>query len=145
MYDIKTEYFWNETFGVAECIIYRGRKRYIGRAYCHTVDEEYKSERIGKYIAFTRASIIMYKAILKEEAYPGYLALKHLKSSYEQSYRYNPSSFEARVMKKEYFKAKSDVEELQGLIRDAKKELAEYLELRKSYQKTGQLKTKQPS
>lgn len=133
---LNPDYFWSEDSGTAVCIIDDGEGHYFkGIAFCCPEDEKFKSERVGCYIAESRALINMYNFKLHNEAIPAYKALKHLKNSFEQSYRYNPESYEARVMKKEYYGAEDKVNMYKALIRATKRELAQYLELRKKYQK----------
>ena len=132
---LNPQYFWFEEQGHTMCIIDDGEGNlFKGTAQCHEKDEKFKSERIGEYIAESRALIEMYKYKLHNEAIPAYKALKHLKNSMEQSYRYNPKSFEARVMKKEYFYAKEVVEMYRIALKNTKNELAKYLDKRKEYQ-----------
>ena len=132
---LKPDYYWYEDTGTAICGINGGEGNiFRGTAHCCPSDEEFKSERIGCYIAETRALINMYNYKLYYEAIPAYKALKHLKNSFEQSYRYNPDSYEARVMRKEYYGAEDEVNMYRTLIKATKKELALYFEERNKYQ-----------
>lgn len=134
MFDnIRPAYDWIEDEGVMICTLQEGKQEWVGIANCHPLDEEYKSEYAGGMIAESRALINMYNDKLYNDALPRFKALKHLRNSMEQSYRYNPDSFEAKVMRKEYYGAQTDVEILRTLIRATKRQLANYIADREEY------------
>ena len=133
--NVKPVYDWIEEDGVMICTLREGKQEWVGIANCHPFDKEYKSEYAGGMIAESRALINMYNDKLYNDALPRFKALKHLRNSMEQSYRYNPDSFEAKVMRKEYYGAQTDVEILRTLIRATKRQLANYISDREKYMK----------
>jgi hypothetical protein len=105
----KTIYTWDETTGTATCRIPYNHSEYIGVAKCHPEDEDFKSELIGSELAYSRACIKVLQAI-KNEKRAQLQVLKELYGSLDPSPRFNPNSFEAKMMRKKMDEVKADIE-----------------------------------
>ena len=98
---IRKRFSWNPDNGVAACeLIYKGRA-FKGEAHCHLDDYDFQSERTGCFIAECRAELAMLRYRKNCELKPALQALKHTYGLLVQSSKYNPNSYESKVLYKQ--------------------------------------------
>lgn len=122
----KPQYIWDEETGVASCILYDGNDVYVGTATCHPDSFDMKSEKIGLTIAQMRAEI---KALnnYKNNLKAGYAALKQLYYSINQSQKWNPESYESRMIVRQMQLKQLDITTINEEIQDRKHNLKQYI------------------
>lgn len=112
---------------VASCTIYYKRKPFLGVAYCHPQDKDFCSEKTGSAIAEMRAQIKLLTHIRDNELRPAYNAINHLYSSLSQGLKYNENSHEFKVVRRELFKLKNQLDTVSKEIVSVKKSLSAYI------------------
>lgn len=114
---IKPNYFWDEETGVMLCEIeYRGNT-FKGIAVCHEDDADFKSELVGSDLAYERAYIKLFKYLKKSEK-ARLDVLLNVYNSMAQSYRFNPDSFEAKMLKKSIYRTEQVIKGLGDTIKE---------------------------
>ena len=99
-----------------------------GYSFLHPEEPE-ASDFTGEYIATIRAEINYYKLIRKNELLPQVKTLNHLLTCITNtgSKKYNPDSPEAKLIRKQYWMAKSDYEAIGEIIQQLEETLSSYL------------------
>lgn len=102
-----------------------------GMARLHP-DEPHASDFTGEYISTIRAEIKYYKLIRKNELGPQIKTLNHLLNCITNtgSKRYNPDSPEAKLIRKQYWMAKTDYEAVGEIIEQLENALSNYIKAR---------------
>lgn len=120
---------WSEEFGSAACILEDNKgNTFIGSAHCHEDDFDMKSEKTGCEIAFRRAKIEFFKHIRDNEIKPALAALKQLYYSMNHSKKFNPKSYENKMLQRQIRAKEFDLDTVQNMIADEMQSLKEYLE-----------------
>lgn len=92
---------WYEEDRQAICKLHTKYGTFTGIASCHPDDEDMMSEKVGCEIAYSRAAIESLKyerdCIIK----PSLKALKQLYYSMNRSKRFNPKSYEYKMLKRQ--------------------------------------------
>lgn len=120
----KTIYTWDEGAGVATCRIPYNHSEYVGIAVCHPDDEDFKSELIGSELAYSRACIKVLQAI-KNEKRAQLHVLNELYNSLNPSPKFNPDSFEAKMMRKKMDEVHLDMDVAKECIETIRKDIHE--------------------
>lgn len=118
---------WNEEARTATCLLtdYQSR-HYFGMATCHEDDTDMMSEKTGKEIAFKRAKIQALRGY-RDELKQQLKSLKELYYSMNQSTKFNPSSYEAKMLNRKIKTIELDISTAKELIRSEQQELLEYI------------------
>lgn len=120
-------YNWDAELKQAQCIISEKNIIGIGKAVCHPIDEDVISERTGSYIAESRAKIHFLQNKKECEYKPALNTLKHLYSTMVHSKHFNPTSYEAKRIKKEIKNINNQIIKINCTIENIKLDLREYI------------------
>ena len=118
--------------GVTKCSIQYDTYTAIGIAKCHPDDKDMQNEKTGCEIAFRRATISLYRYhrdILKAQL----KSLNQLYYSMKQSSRFNPNSFENRMLQKQINMIKIDLDTIKEMIVDTQNSIREYINLKDEF------------
>ena len=121
-------YEWDPETGVSTCIIINGDKTHIGIAKCRPEDRDMMGEKTGCTIAEMRAEIDYLKSVRDDDIKPTLQAYKTLYYSINQSKRFNPDSYEARMLMKKIAHYTADLELINDMIDNARNDLATYID-----------------
>lgn len=123
----KITYDWNPDEGVSICTIRDKEKVFYGMAYCRNEDRDMMSEKTGMTIALMRAQIDQLVDKRDNELKPALKALQKYLNVINQSKRYNPDSYEVRMLQRQIDQYKEQVDIVQDLIRTTKGALKIYM------------------
>lgn len=113
----------------SKCIIIDGNNKFEGIATCHPEDREKAGEYRGLTIAETRANIKMLKHIRDNELVPASKALEHLNTNLSHSSHYNPSSYEAYMLRRQCRIKREEIEAINEQIAILKNFLRDYINI----------------
>ena len=118
----KETYKWDPETGKAVAIITdtKTNNTFIGHAICHPDDREYMSEYTGIDIADMRARLNILRNIRDTEIKPQLKVVKHLYCNMKTSKLYNPKSYEAKIIRRQYYFLQKDLKTMQDLIDEYK-------------------------
>lgn len=128
----KATYKWDETTGTATCRIPYNHMEFIGTAQCHPEDEDFKSELIGSEIAYSRACIKVLQA-MKTERRAQLHAFKELYGSIQPSPKFNPDSFEAKMMRKKMDEISIDIDALKECIECVREDIRNSIDVAENF------------
>lgn len=133
---MKTEYFWNDEAGLAECHIHYKKYTFCGIALCHPEDEDMKSRLTGEKIAEARATAAYLKHVRDHELRP---QLKALMDYYHTMYKnaaFSEISYENKILQRKIHFLEDDLETINKTIVLVNKNLTDFLSQKeKLYQK----------
>ena len=112
--------------GIASCVLNDGEKVFCGMATCHPDDRDMMNEKTGYEIAFRRAKIEYmrhYRDTLKIQL----KALKQLYYSMNQSKRFNPKSYENKMLQRQIHMIELDLTTAKEMLTNEKQRLNEYI------------------
>lgn len=124
---MKKTFNWEPKLGQAICLINYKDVEIIGSAQCHEDDEDFISERTGLFIAESRANIALWQHIKNNELKPQIQALEHVLASWRHNQNYNPTSFEAKSLRRQIKAKTRDYIELKNRIAMEKEYLHDYI------------------
>lgn len=101
MKKIKPKFEWYEEDRQAICTLYTKYGVFKGIASCHPDDMDMSSEKVGCEIAYSRAAIDSLKYERDNVIKPSLKALKQLYYSMNRSKRFNPKSYEYKMLKRQ--------------------------------------------
>ena len=87
--------------GCSTCIIETKYGKFSGTACCHPDDMDMASEKVGCEIAYSRAAIDSLKYERDNIIKPSLKALKQLYYSMNRSKKFNPKSYEYKMLKRQ--------------------------------------------
>lgn len=123
----KPTYTWDEKTKIATCTIWdKDNKPHTGTAICHQDDYDMGNERTGCAIAEMKAVINSYKAYkykLKNELG----ALKQLYYSMKHSLKFNPKSYENKMLFRQIKLRENDIDVVEKMIIAEKANLRLYI------------------
>lgn len=128
------KFLWDKEKRKATCILTDGERKYIGEAICHTDDEDMMNEKTGCEIAIRRAKI---KA-LKEKKRDLKLQLSSLNQLYysmNRSKKFNPKSYENRMLQRQIQLINFDLETFKQMIVVEEQNLLTYLKEKEKFYK----------
>ena len=101
MKKIKPIFHYNKETGCSTCIIETKYGKFSGTACCHPDDMDMASEKVGCEIAYSRAAIDSLKYERDNVIKPSLKALKQLYYSMNRSKKFNPKSYEYKMLKRQ--------------------------------------------
>lgn len=125
---------WDADTGTASCILSDGQKTYCGLAQCHPNDLDMMSEKTGCEIAFRRAKIDVLRA-LRDDYKIRIKALNELYYSMKHSKKFNPNSYENKMLCKSIKRLNFDLETTKEMIASEQKNLKEYINSKDNFYK----------
>lgn len=134
---MKTEpmFSWDPDEGVATCILKYKNQTFCGVAACHEEDKDMMSEKTGAEIAYRRATIDYLKYIRDMELKPALKALKQLYYTMKHSTHFNPKSYENSKLQRHIRMYEFDLETINEMIVDGRKNLKEYIDKKDEFYK----------
>lgn len=127
-----TKFYWDSEQKIARCILTSGDKKYTGMAFCHPTDTDMASEKVGYEIAYHRALI----SLLKDEKRKLKLELKGLNSllyAINNSPRFNPKSYETKMLYRQIQMREDDIESVNELLRDVDGWVKNFIETKENF------------
>lgn len=121
-------YIWDEDTRKATCIIEdeQGRK-FIGEAIAHEADIDFTSEKTGMTIAVSRAAVKYLQSVKRDVIKPQLAALNQLYYSMKHSKKFNPKSYENRMLQRQIQIKKDDLIEINREIQKHRDFLHQYI------------------
>ena len=126
---------WDSEEGVASCIIKYKNQTFCGVAMCHEEDKDMMSEKTGMEIAYRRATIDYLKYVRDMELKPALKALKQLYYTMKHSTHFNPKSYENSKLQRHIRMYEFDLETINELIVDERKNLKDYIDKKDEFYK----------
>ena len=126
---------WDPEEGVASCIIKYKNQTFCGVAMCHEEDKDMMSEKTGMEIAYRRATIDYLKYVRDMELKPALKALKQLYYTMKHSTHFNPKSYENSKLQRHIRMYEFDLETINELIADERKNLKDYINKKDEFYK----------
>ena len=126
---------WDPEEGVASCIIKYKNQTFCGVATCHEEDKDMMSEKTGMEIAYRRATIDYLRYVRDMELKPALKALKQLYYTMKHSTHFNPKSYENSKLQRHIRMYEFDLETINELIVDERKNLKEYIDKKDEFYK----------
>lgn len=111
----------------ASCILEGYNQVFVGVANCHPDDFDMANEHTGCEIACRRATIQLLQYYKNCVIKPALTALEQLYHSMNMSYRFNPKSYENKMLQRSIRQKKDDLDTVSKLLVDAKAELRAYI------------------
>ena len=118
---------WDDENKAATCVLYYKNKVFYGMATCHPDDMDFANEYTGEHIAYLRAMIEALNWERDCEIKPALAALKQVYYSMNCSKKYNPKSYEAKMLYHQIQIKQDDLEQAKLLINKYKLELHDYI------------------
>ena len=132
----KTKIEWFEESGLALCTIADSYDRtYHAEAFCHSNDQDMKSEKTGCEIANRRAEIMVLKGYVKNELKPRLRALKQLYYSMNRSKYFNEKSYENKMLQSQIRVIKNELDTTNQIIAELEYDLSRYLDEKDKFYK----------
>lgn len=127
-------YFWDPEQGKSRCEIEFNGLTFVGEAQCHDADSDMCSEKVGMYISELRAKIkfMQYQKRIDQAKLD---ELTQLYFSINQSKKFSPEGYEAKMLKKRIKMAKTNVENDNKLLEEYRIELRRYIETKDIFYK----------
>ena len=101
MKKIKPIFHYDKETGCSTCVIETKYGKFSGTACCHPDDMDMASEKVGCEIAYSRAAIDSLKYERDNIIKPSLKALKQLYYSMNRSKKFNPKSYEYKMLKRQ--------------------------------------------
>ena len=101
MKKIKPIFHYDKETGCSTCVIETKYGKFSGTACCHPDDMDMASEKVGCEIAYSRAAIDSLKYERDNVIKPSLKALKQLYYSMNRSKRFNPKSYEYKMLRRQ--------------------------------------------
>lgn len=101
MKKIKPIFHYDKETGCSTCVIETKYGKFSGTACCHPDDMDMASEKVGCEIAYSRAAIDSLKYERDNVIKPSLKALKQLYYSMNCSKKFNPKSYEYKMLKRQ--------------------------------------------
>lgn len=94
-------FHYDKETGCSTCVIETKYGKFSGTACCHPDDMDMASEKVGCEIAYGRAAIDSLKYERDNVIKPSLKALKQLYYSMNRSKRFNPKSYEYKMLRRQ--------------------------------------------
>ena len=109
---------YNYINGSAIYVIKYNNQEFEGKAVCHPEDRDFESARVGLTIAEARANIKVLRYIRECELKPQLKILNHLYANIKTSKYYNPTSYEAKMLRNQIRALEKELTTLNNEIAD---------------------------
>lgn len=133
--NIEPIFEYDKESGASLCVLTDGKNNFIGTAQCHEEDMDMNSEKTGCEIAFMRAKIDYFKHLKNNEIKPALAALKHVYYSMIHSKKFNPKSYENKMLQRRIRSFEFDLDVVNELLTTEKKKLNSYLVEKENFYK----------
>ena len=127
MKKIKPIFHYDKETGCSTCVIETKYGKFSGTACCHPDDMDMESEKVGCEIAYSRAAIDSLKYERDNVIKPSLKALKQLYYSMNRSKRFNPKSYEDKMLKRQIECWEFDLAVINDMINTEKTWVRDYI------------------
>ena len=125
---MKQEFEWNDELGLATCTLTNNKgQQFYGVAECHDDDLDFKSEKTGCEIALRRAALSALRHQRDGELIPELNILKHLYNNISQSKKFDPKSYEVKMLKRQIYFKEAELADIRDVIHSQMADLYIYL------------------
>lgn len=130
-------FYWDSETFEAMCVITDDNgKIYTGTAKCHEDDLDFGTQKDGCIIAMYRANIKYFQSVRDNEIKPALKALKELYHSIDRSHRFNPNSYENKMLQRKIQSYQFELDTIKQMLVDERKKLKTFIdEKERQYQK----------
>lgn len=118
---------WDDENKVATCLLYYKNKVFYGTASCHPDDMDFANEKTGEHIAYLRAMLEALNWEKECEIKPALAGLKQAYYSMNHSKKFNPKSYEAKMLYHQIQIKQDDLEQIKLLIDKYKLEIHDFI------------------
>lgn len=125
---------WDAELGLATCILTDGENVFYGTAQCHEDDSDMKNEKTGCEIAFRRARIDSIK-YYRDERKTKLAAVNQLYYSINKSKKFNPNSYEAKMLRRQIRMYESDLAVAKEMLVHQQESLIQYIKEKDEFYK----------
>ncbi len=131
----KPEFTWNEETGVATCTIFDANVSYVGVSYCHPTDRDMMSPKTGQNLAYMRAQVKALQAHKNNEIKPALNALKQLYYSMKHCGKFNPESYENKMLQRQIAMQEDDLKITKDMIHNIQLEMKHMIDEKDDFYK----------
>ena len=123
----KPIFHYDKETGCSTCIIETKYGKFSGTACCHPDDMDMASEKVGCEIAYSRAAIDSLKYERDNIIKPSLKALKQLYYSMNRSKKFNPKSYECKMLKRQIECWEFDLSVINDMINTERTWIRDYI------------------
>lgn len=127
MKKIKPIFHYDKETGCSTCVIETKYGKFSGTACCHPDDMDMASEKVGCEIAYSRAAIDSLKYERDNIIKPSLKALKQLYYSMRHSKKFNPKSYENKMLKRQIENWEMDLNNINIMIKSENDWIRDYI------------------
>ena len=127
MKQIKPIFHYDKETGCSTCVIETKYGKFSGTACCHPDDMDMASEKVGCEIAYSRAAINSLKYERDNVIKPSLKALKQLYYSMNRSKKFNPKSYEYKMLKRQIECWEFDLDVINDMINTERTWIRDYI------------------
>ena len=127
MKKIKPIFHYDKETGCSTCVIETKYGKFSGTACCHPDDMDMASEKVGCEIAYSRAAIDSLKYERDNVIKPSLKALKQLYYSMNRSKKFNPKSYEYKMLKRQIECWEFDLDVINDMINTERTWIRDYI------------------
>lgn len=127
MKKIKPIFHYDKETGCSTCVIETKYGKFSGTACCHPDDMDMASEKVGCEIAYSRAAIDSLKYERDNIIKPSLKALKQLYYSMRHSKKFNPKSYENKMLKRQIENWEMDLNNINTMIKSENDWIRDYI------------------
>lgn len=126
------EFIYDEENGTTCCKMEYDGQEFYATAVCAPEDMDVISKKVGQEIAFHRAiiKILQYEKMRLKHEHDG---LKSLYYSIKHSKKFNPKSYEAKMLKHQMHMRENDIDQLKVDIKTTKQYIKNYIEQKDTF------------
>ena len=130
-------FYWDSETFEAMCVLTDDNgNTYVGTAKCHEDDLDFGCQKDGCIIAMYRANIKYFQSVRDNEIKPALKVLKELYHSMDRSYRFNPNSYENKMIQIKIQNYQFELDTIKEMLVVERKKLKTFIdEKEKQYQK----------
>ena len=122
-------FYWDEETMEAMCVLTDDNNNtYMGVAKCHEDDMAFGTQKDGCKIALHRATIKYFQAVRDNEIKPALRGLKELYHSMDRSYRFNPNSYENKMLQRKIQAYENDLSTIKQMLVNERKKLKNFID-----------------
>lgn len=131
----KPIFHYDSETGCSTCVVETKYGKFSGTACCHPDDMDMASEKVGCEIAYSRAAIESLKYERDNVVKPSLKALKQLYYSIKHSKKFNPKSYENKMLRRQIENWEFDLATINNIIETERKYIHNYIETKDSLYK----------
>jgi hypothetical protein len=128
----KPRFEYDKETGISICELTSKYGMFVGEAYCHPDDMDMESEKVGCEIAYCRATIEAFKYERDYVIKPSLKALRQLYYSMKHSNKFNPKSYEAKMLWRQIQNWQMDLDTVNNILATERQMLTDYIKTKEA-------------